>query len=94
MAVGTEKGKLYIYDINTLAMIYSLNNHISRIGTLSWNQFLITSGSRDGYIIHQDLRTTSVCAKIYAHRQEICKIKWSTTSDYMVSGGNDNKIMI
>ena len=94
LAVGSENGKLYIYDTNSLSLMFNLNSHQSRIGTLSWNQFLLSSGSRDGCIVHQDLRTGSVCARISAHRQEVCKIKWSPNNDYLVSGGNDNKIMV
>lgn len=94
LAIGTEKGKLYIYDTSSFTLMFTMSNHSSRIGTLSWNQYLITSGSRDGNIIHHDLRTGSICSKVYAHRQEICKIKWSPNNDYLVSGGNDNKIML
>lgn len=94
LAVGTEKGRLHIYDINSLSIIYNISNHLSRIGTMSWNHHLLSSGSRDGNIIHQDMRSGNLCSKVYAHRQEICKIKWSFGGDYLVSGGNDNRIML
>jgi cell division cycle 20-like protein 1, cofactor of APC complex len=94
LAVGTEKGGIYIYDGISCVLITTLDSHLSRVGTLSWNQNLLSSGSRDGTIVHQDIRTGVTCAKIYAHRQEICKIKWSINNDYLVSGGNDNKIIL
>jgi cell division cycle 20-like protein 1 (cofactor of APC complex) len=94
LAVGTGKGRLVIYDVISMGMVLSLNNHQGRVGTLSWTQSLLSSGSRDCYINHQDTRSGSTCSKVYAHRQEICKIKWSPNNDYLVSGGNDNKICL
>lgn len=94
LAVGTERGKLYVYDIHSSSPIVSIANHQGRVGTLSWTQSLLSSGSRDCYINHQDIRTGNVCSKVCAHRQEICKIKWSPNNDYLVSGGNDNKICL
>lgn len=33
-----------------------MDGHSARVGSLSWNSFIISSGSRDGSIIHHDVR--------------------------------------
>mmetsp|Transcript_17278 Transcript_17278/g.17226 ORF Transcript_17278/g.17226 Transcript_17278/m.17226 type:complete len:89 (-) Transcript_17278:74-340(-) len=75
VALGTESGKLKIYDIQQSALLQEMPPHIARIGTISWNNMMISTGSRDGNIMNRDMRSGEVCSRIQAHRQEICGIK-------------------
>ncbi|KAI0090790.1 WD40 repeat-like protein [Irpex rosettiformis] len=101
LAIGTLSGRMYIYDASTLQRIrmYPLA-HTNRIGALSWNTHVLTSGSRDRMIYHRDVREADQKAflKSSAHRQEVCGLRWNAESGVqsaaLASGGNDNKVCI
>lgn len=72
-----------------------MDGHSARVGSLAWNSFVISSGSRDGSIIHHDVRQRDHCvATLAGHTQEVCGLKWSTDFKYLASGGNDNLVNI
>lgn len=53
------------------------------------------SGSRDGKIIHHDVRQRDhLVSSLDGHTQEVCGLKWSTDGKYLASGGNDNLVNI
>ncbi|KAL4249586.1 WD repeat CDC20/Fizzy family protein [Abortiporus biennis] len=101
LAVGTLSGRLHIYDANTLQKQRSYNQaHNNRIGALSWNAHILSSGSRDRMIHHRDVReaTNRPFKRFLGHRQEVCGLRWNGDSSYqsalLASGGNDNKVCI
>ncbi|EPQ55265.1 WD40 repeat-like protein [Gloeophyllum trabeum ATCC 11539] len=101
LAVGTLSGRLHIYDANKLQLLRTYQNaHTQRIGALAWNDWILTSGSRDRYIHHRDVREKKQepFKRFQGHKQEVCGLKWSsdggTESAYLASGGNDNKVCI
>lgn len=72
-----------------------MDGHSARVGSLAWNSFIISSGSRDGTIIHHDVRSRDHnVATLRGHTQEVCGLKWSTDFKYLASGGNDNLVNI
>jgi WD40 repeat protein len=57
LAVGTLSGRLHIYDANTLQPLRTYNQaHNQRVGAISWNRSVLSSGSRDRMIYHRDIR--------------------------------------
>lgn len=101
LAIGTLHGRLHIYDANTLQLLRSYNHaHQQRIGALAWNAHVLSSGSRDRFVHHRDVREPTVkpFRKAAGHRQEVCGLKWSQgsgpESSWLASGGNDNKVCI
>ncbi len=74
--------------------------HANRIGALSWNAHVLSSGSRDRTINHRDVReaTHRPFKRSLGHKQEVCGLRWNGDSDYqsalLASGGNDNKVCI
>ena len=94
LSVGTSVGSLSIYDIQSLKEIRCLKSHDHRIGVLAWNKSLLCSGSRDRNIVVHDLREANdkIVVCLNYHRQEVCGLKWSFDSQYLASGGNDNKV--
>lgn len=101
MAVGTLSGRLHIYDANTLQKQRSYNQaHSNRIGALSWNAHVLSSGSRDRTIHHRDVReaTHRPFKRSLGHKQEVCGLRWNGDANYqtalLASGGNDNKVCI
>lgn len=72
-----------------------MDGHSARVGSLAWNSNILSSGSKDGSIIHHDVRFRDHCVSVLnGHSQEVCGLKWSTDSKYLASGGNDNLLNI
>jgi WD40 repeat protein len=59
ISVGTNSGKIQIWDSSTCKVIRELYGHESRVGTMAWNSTLLASGSRDRNIYLQDIRVRS-----------------------------------
>lgn len=101
LAVGFMSGSLRIYDASTAALLRTYDHaHTSRIGALSWNQHILTSGARDRIIYCRDVREPSPrpIRRWAGHKQEVCGLTWNKTdsvdSALLASGGNDNKVCI
>ncbi|KAI0919169.1 hypothetical protein AcV5_002154 [Taiwanofungus camphoratus] len=101
LAVGTLSGRLQIYDANTLQLQRTYQQaHTQRIGALSWNAHVLSSGSRDRQVQHRDVRESSIqpFKRCQGHRQEVCGLRWSggggPQAATLASGGNDNKVCI
>lgn len=56
LAVGQANGLVEIYDVMKRKCIRTLSGHIDRVACLSWNNHVLTSGSRDHRILHRDVR--------------------------------------
>jgi cell division cycle 20-like protein 1 (cofactor of APC complex) len=96
LAVGDDQGTVHLWDITTMKKIRVLTGHHQRVGCLAWNGLAtLSSGSRDKYIIHHDIRSPhSHIAKLLSHKQEVCGLKWSPDGKELASGGNDNKLNV
>jgi len=47
-----------------------LHGHTNRVGAISWNSTILSTGSRDKTILHRDLRaSTSFINKLVGHKQ-------------------------
>lgn len=85
---------IIIYIVNTRKLLRILEGHEGRVGVVSWNGNLISSGSKDCAINTWDIRSTEKCVKFTGHQQEVCGLKWSFDGNQLASGGNDNHLMI
>lgn len=96
VAVGTHKGFVQIWDVTANKKVNSLDGHSARVGALAWNADMLSSGSRDRFILQRDIRTPSVFPerRLSGHRQEVCGLKWSPDHQHLASGGNDNKLFV
>ena len=98
LAVGNSYGEVEIYDINKKELISTFKGHSSRVGVVSWNRNLISSGSKDYSIITRDTRCKdsdeNIIRKYLGHQQEVCGLKWSFDGTQLASGGNDNNLMV
>ena len=56
ISVGTNSGKILIWDASTCKMIREMAGHENRVGTMAWSSTLLASGSRDRNIYLQDIR--------------------------------------
>lgn len=59
LAVGTNSGKVLLWDAVRCQQIQELGHHASRVGSLAWNTELLASGSRDKNVFLHDARIRS-----------------------------------
>ncbi|KAK2822407.1 hypothetical protein Q5P01_022472 [Channa striata] len=95
LAVGTSDGVVQLWDVENQKRLRSMASHTARVGTLSWNEHILSSGSRSGQIHHHDVRKANHhIFTLNGHSQEVCGLKWSPDGRYLASGGNDNLVFI
>jgi cell division cycle protein 20 (cofactor of APC complex) len=71
------------------------DDHRQKVGSLAWNDHILTSGGMDGKIINRDVRAKSHTVKTYmGHQQAVCGLKWSDSGQQLASGGSDNLVYI
>ena len=56
LVAGTNCGKTLIYDSNTLKIIFKMKNNVGRVGAVSWNVNILTTGGKDKIIRNYDIR--------------------------------------
>jgi WD40 repeat protein len=95
LAVGTALGDTQIWDVDSLSKIRSMRGHTSRVGVLSWNKHILSSGSRDGSIWNHDVRIAQhKVGELLGHTSEVCGLEWRPDGNMLASGGNDNLVQI
>ncbi|KAJ3124262.1 Fizzy- protein [Nowakowskiella sp. JEL0407] len=95
IAVGTNKGRILLWDANRSKKTQEYAAHSLRVGVLAWNNDVLTSGGRDRKIVHRDVRIPDKPVRVLeSHKLEVCGLKWNPTSSLLASGGNDNKLLI
>lgn len=95
VAVGTNKGLVQIWDAERQRRLRTMGGHTQRVGSLAWNDHILTSGSRDRSIYHRDVRSPEqFLRKLVGHRQEVCGLRWNSSDGQLASGGNDNKMIV
>lgn len=95
LAVGNSKNVVELWDVNKKVCLRQMKSHKMRIGSLSWNSHLLSSGSRSGEIHNHDVRVAQHhlnTAKL--HTQEVCGLRWNPDGRYLASGANDNLVAI
>lgn len=49
-----------------------MDGHTGRVGSLAWNMYIVSSGARDGCVVHHDVRQRDhAVATLHAHTQEV-----------------------
>lgn len=95
VAVGTHHGYVQVWDVAANKQISKLLGHSARVGALAWCGDVLSSGSRDRLILQRDIRSSSNSERrLVGHRQEVCGLKWSTDTQHLASGGNDNRLLV
>lgn len=89
------KGTTQIWDCSSQKRLRTMQGHSARVCSLAWNQYILSSGSRSGQIIHHDVRQRDHhVATLNGHSEEVCGLKWAPDGRYLASGGNDNLLNI
>ncbi|XP_033928590.1 cell division cycle protein 20 homolog B [Melopsittacus undulatus] len=95
LAIGTSDGEVQLWDIETKKRLRNMFGHLSVVGALSWNHYILSSGSRLGSIHHHDVRVAQHHVGTLCHKkQSICSLKWSLTNQLLASGSSDGILNI
>eukprot|EP01091_Cochliopodium_minus_P013561 TRINITY_DN4396_c0_g1_i1.p1 TRINITY_DN4396_c0_g1~~TRINITY_DN4396_c0_g1_i1.p1 ORF type:complete len:484 (-),score=112.49 TRINITY_DN4396_c0_g1_i1:105-1556(-) len=97
LGIGSSQGSVQTWQIGEgqSKKIREFKEHTARVGVLSWNEETLSSGSRDRNIFHRDVRSKEgIHTRLKGHSQEVCGLKWSHDSQFLASGGNDNKLLV
>ncbi|XP_053572164.1 LOW QUALITY PROTEIN: cell division cycle protein 20 homolog [Bombina bombina] len=95
LAVGTSNSEVQLWDVQQQKCLRNMVSHLSRVGALSWNNHILSSGSRTGHIHHHDVRVAEHhVATLEGHTQEVSGLKWSPDGRYLAGGGNDNLVNV
>ena len=95
LGIGLPDGIIHLWDINKKIKLREIEAHNKRVSCLSWNNNILSSGSKDAYIKNFDIRLKyPEISKIKKHKQEICSLRYSIEGDLLASGGNDNMAYI
>ncbi|XP_076919098.1 cell division cycle 20.2, cofactor of APC complex-like [Bidens hawaiensis] len=96
ISVGLYNSEVQLWDSSVSKLMRTLRGcHHSRVGSLDWNNHVLTTGGMDGRIVNNDVRTRQHMVGTYSgHHQEVCGLKWSSSGQQLASGGNDNLLHI
>ncbi|KAJ4866905.1 hypothetical protein Rs2_51465 [Raphanus sativus] len=96
VAVGLNNSEVQLWDSGSNRQLRTLKGcHQSRVGSLAWNNHILTTGGMDGQIVSNDVRIRSHIVETYSgHTQEVCGLKWSGSGQQLASGGNDNVVHV
>jgi cell division cycle protein 20 (cofactor of APC complex) len=95
LAVSNFVGETHLFDVSTSQIVRTISSHNVRIGALSWNERVMSSGSENGSIHNHDVRIAhSKVSEYNGHSSDVCGLKWSFDGSQLASGGNDNFVNI
>ncbi|XP_037673750.1 cell division cycle protein 20 homolog [Choloepus didactylus] len=95
LAVGTSRAEVQLWDVQQQKRLRSMTGHSARVGSLSWNSYILSSGSRSGHIHHHDVRVAEHhVATLSGHSQDVCGLRWAPDGRHLASGGNDNLVNV
>jgi len=95
LAVGTNFSETKLLDVESGKLLRSMDGHSARVSSLSWNQHVLSSGSRDSTIVNHDVRIAQHNVGVLeGHLQEVCGLTWSPDGQTLASGGNDNLLCL
>jgi cell division cycle protein 20 (cofactor of APC complex) len=84
-----------LWDASQGQILRRMKGHLGRVSSLAWNRHLLSSGSRDTFILNHDVRLPQHHISTFqSHQQEVCGLKWSPDGTQLASGGNDNMLYI
>ncbi|KAG2231784.1 hypothetical protein INT48_005439, partial [Thamnidium elegans] len=95
LSVGTTGGDTQVWDVESNTKLRSMTGQECRIGVLSWDKHIVSSGGRNGSIWHHDVRMAKHNVReLYGHTDDVCGLKWRWDGQLLASGGNDDTVNI
>lgn len=95
LAVATSDAEVQLWDTSKMQQVRAMKGHSARIGSMSWNKHILSSGSRDTSIHNHDVRERHHhIGSLIGHTQEVCGLEWSPDGNTLASGANDNLLCL
>lgn len=95
LSIGFSDGDIEIWDVEEQSIVRSMNGHAARVGVMSWDRHIMSSGCRDGSIWNHDVRLpVHKVSEMNNHTGEVCGLEWRSDGAQLASGGNDNVVNI
>lgn len=96
ISIGKDDGSLEIWDIESMQLIRTMRSGLGvRIGSQSWLETLLATGSRSGEIQINDVRIKDHIISTWGqHKGEVCGLSYKSDGLQLASGGNDNTVVI
>ncbi|KAL0206324.1 hypothetical protein P9112_001631 [Eukaryota sp. TZLM1-RC] len=95
LAIGVDSSTVKLWDVEKQKQVRTLRGHAARVSALSWNNHVLSSGSRDCSILNHDVRVAQhVTATLKYHQGEVCGLAWSHDGSQLASGANDNHLCV
>lgn len=95
LSIGMSDGDVQIWDVEEQTKLRSMTGHSARVGVMSWDKHIVSSGCRDGSIWNHDVRIADhKIAELNNHSAEVCGLDWRSDGSQLASGGNDNVVNI
>ena len=80
--------QVQLWDVERAKRSRVMTGHSSRVSSLAWNQYILSSGSRDGSILHSDVRVADyLVGRSDAHTQVGFFCPWQRRTEYWRGGG-------
>lgn len=94
LAIGDKVHCIHLFDIETERVIRTISCHSGRVTCLAWNGSILSSGSSDRAIVHNDYRLPDYCVKCTGHEKEVVGLAWSNNGTTLASGGRDGLVCL
>lgn len=96
LSIGKTDGNTEIWDTESMSLIRTMRSGLNvRIGSQSWLETLIATGSKTGEIQINDVRIKKHIVSTWTeHEGEICGLTYKDDGLQLASGGNDNCVRI
>ncbi|CAB4257228.1 similar to Saccharomyces cerevisiae YGL116W CDC20 Cell-cycle regulated activator of anaphase-promoting complex/cyclosome (APC/C), which is required for metaphase/anaphase transition [Maudiozyma barnettii] len=96
ISVGTDNGNTQVWDTETSSKVRTMRSGLGvRIGSQSWLETLIATGSRSGEIQINDVRVRDhIVSRWDRHEGEVCGLAYKCDGTQLASGGNDNTVIL
>ena len=96
LAIGLCDGGTVLFDIIKNKEVRTLSRiHRGRVGSLSWNGNILSTGGKDGNVFNHDIRIPNdTVSTLSGHTGEVCGLTWSPDGTMLASGGSDKKVLL
>lgn len=95
IAIASSNGDVQLWDAEQNTLLRTMRGRCGRVSALSWNDYLLSSGGRDGSVWNHDVRIKQhKVAELSGHNGEVCGVEWRGDGRLLATGGNDNLVNI